>query len=100
MTINKDPDGFETSALKSIVDFKGQDVLEIGCGEGRFTWLYAENAESVTGIDLDREEIEKAIMNIPDIYKDRINFLPLSLMDFALSVEERSYDIAIFSWSL
>jgi cyclopropane fatty-acyl-phospholipid synthase-like methyltransferase len=100
MTINTDADGIEVSAIKSIVDFKGQNVLEIGCGDGRFTWLYAENAESVTGVDPNREDIEKAKALIPETLEGRIHFLPMSLMDFALSIVDTRYDIAIFSWSL
>lgn len=38
----------------------GKKVLDIACGEGYGSNLMAENAEQVTGIDLDRAVIEKA----------------------------------------
>ena len=36
-----DPEGVETRVLHDLVDFRGKDVLEIGCGDGRMTWRYA-----------------------------------------------------------
>jgi hypothetical protein len=38
MTVQKDPEGTEIHHLAKIADFADQNVLEIGCGEGRLTW--------------------------------------------------------------
>lgn len=59
MAILKDPEGNENTILQAMIVFKGLNVLEIGCGEGRFTWHYAHKASHVTAIDPDEEEIEK-----------------------------------------
>jgi len=38
------------------VDFSGKDVLEIGCGNGRVTWCYADSVASVLAVDPLRDE--------------------------------------------
>src|SRR5512142_1881584 len=57
MTIRLDPENNETHALFEMVNFSGQHVLEIGCGGGRVTWLYAEKAARVTAIDPSSKQI-------------------------------------------
>jgi cyclopropane fatty-acyl-phospholipid synthase-like methyltransferase len=44
MKIRIDPENNELRALIKIADFKEKHVLEIGCGDGRLTWRYAEEA--------------------------------------------------------
>jgi 16S rRNA A1518/A1519 N6-dimethyltransferase RsmA/KsgA/DIM1 with predicted DNA glycosylase/AP lyase activity len=46
-----DPEGVETRIIHDLVDFNGKDVFEVGCGEGRMTWLYADAASSVLGFE-------------------------------------------------
>ena len=100
MAINKDPEGNETSTLHAMVDFKGLSVFEIGCGEGRLTWRYADKAAQVTAIDPDGKDIEAARANLPERLKGQVRFVESSLEDFAESVGDRRFDLAIFSWSL
>jgi cyclopropane fatty-acyl-phospholipid synthase-like methyltransferase len=43
MSIIKDPEGSEIQALFDLyTDWGGKSVLEIGSGDGRLTWRYAE----------------------------------------------------------
>lgn len=100
MAIVEDPEGNETSTLHVLVDFKDCRVLEVGCGEGRLTWCYAENAAHVTAIDPITEDIRTAQANLPNRLKGRINFVESTIEDFAASTSERTFDIAIFAWSL
>jgi tRNA G46 methylase TrmB len=44
MAIRIDPENNETPALFDMVNFSEQRVLEIGCGNGRVTWRYADKA--------------------------------------------------------
>jgi hypothetical protein len=44
MTIRVDPEQNETSALCGFADLDGCRVLDVGCGDGRLTWLYADMA--------------------------------------------------------
>jgi 2-polyprenyl-3-methyl-5-hydroxy-6-metoxy-1,4-benzoquinol methylase len=100
MAINKDPEGNETSTLHGMVDFKDLRVLEVGCGEGRLTWRYADKAAQVTAIDPDGKAIEKARVNVPEKLKGQVRFLKSTIEDFAKSSSDRGFDIVIFSWSL
>jgi len=61
MAIRIDPENNETPALFDMVNFGGQRVLEIGCGNGRVTWRYADKAAHVEfhRRDLIREQIHQ-----------------------------------------
>jgi 2-polyprenyl-3-methyl-5-hydroxy-6-metoxy-1,4-benzoquinol methylase len=100
MTIDKDPEGYESSVLHALVDFKDQLVLEIGCGRGRLTWLYAEKAARVIAIDPDETDIETANASLPDRLKPSVTFIQTTIADFARVTADREFDIALFAWSL
>ncbi len=100
MAIVMDPEGIEISTLHEMVDFTDMGVLEIGCGDGRLTWLYADKTAHVTAIDPIKEDIEKARANIPSTLEGRINFVESTIEEFASSIDDQRFDIAIFSWSL
>jgi ubiquinone/menaquinone biosynthesis C-methylase UbiE len=100
MVIKKDSEGQETSALMSMVDIRDLRVLEIGCGDGRLTWRYAENASSVIAIDPSVDDIEKAKASMPDALQTKVRFIRATLDEFVATYIEQKFDIAIFSWSL
>ncbi|MGD2159424.1 MAG: class I SAM-dependent methyltransferase [Anaerolineales bacterium] len=100
MAIIRDPEGNETSTLFGMVNFKDQNVLEIGCGDARFTWLYADKAAHVTAIDPYREVVETARADLPEMLKGRVQFLESSIEEFAKSFNDQKFDIAIYPWSL
>lgn len=100
MPVIKDPEENETATLHAMVDFKGLNVLEIGCGDGRLTWRYADQAAHVTAIDPDGKDIEAARANLPERLAGRVKFLESTLEDFARSFKGRRFNIAIFGWSL
>jgi 2-polyprenyl-3-methyl-5-hydroxy-6-metoxy-1,4-benzoquinol methylase len=100
MAIVKDPEGIEIATLIDMVDLTDLQVLEVGCGEGRLTWRYAEKTAFVTAIDPVAEDIEKARANIPLPLKDRIRFLESTIEDFTPPTGEQRFDVAIFAWSL
>jgi ubiquinone/menaquinone biosynthesis C-methylase UbiE len=98
MTSVKDPTGIEARVLAELADFEGQRVLEIGCGDGRLTWLYAEQAREVLGVDSDEEAIRDARSVLPDRLADRVEFRVADAQ--ALDVPRQRFDIAFLSWSL
>ena len=100
MAIVKDPEGNEIYTLHEMVDLTNLRVLEVGCGDGRLTWLYAEKTAHVTAIDPIAEDIERARTHVSPSLKGCINFVESTIEDFALSTGDRRFDIAIFSWSL
>jgi 16S rRNA A1518/A1519 N6-dimethyltransferase RsmA/KsgA/DIM1 with predicted DNA glycosylase/AP lyase activity len=60
VTIRTDPEGNETATLFDLVDLDGAEVLEIGCGDGRLTWRYADRAAHVTAIEPFEDSIARA----------------------------------------
>jgi 2-polyprenyl-3-methyl-5-hydroxy-6-metoxy-1,4-benzoquinol methylase len=100
MTIRSDPENNEIRALFDLVDFSGKDVLEIGCGDGRLTWRYAEAAAHVTGIDPFEEAIGRANANKLATLQDQVAFHHIAFEDFAAACDSELFDLAILSWSL
>ena len=100
MTVRLDPEGNETSALFEMEDFEGKQVLEIGSGDGRLTWLYADRAAHVTAIEPFAKSFGKAKESLPGELEGRVNFQNISFEDFAAASEAATFDIVILSWSL
>jgi len=100
MTIRVDPENNEPRALFDLAGFNGQRVLEIGCGDGRLTWRYADKAGHVIAIDAFAESIARAKENISGELKDRVEFRHIAFEDFAAASESSTFDRAILSWSL
>lgn len=99
MTVEIDPEGHETDALFDLVDLDGAEVLEIGSGDGRLTWRYADRAAHVTAIDPFTDGIARAIERLRTT-KLPIDFRDVAFEDFAAQTEPDVYDVAILSWSL
>ena len=100
MTIRSDPENNEIRALFDLVDFSRKHVLEIGCGDGRLTWRYADRAAHVTAIDPFEEAISRAKTNQPDTLRDRVELHHIAFKDFTAARESEMFDMAILSWSL
>ena len=100
MVIRVDPENNETRALFDIVSFGRQHVLEIGCGDGRFTWRYADKAERVTAIEPAAKQIALAKEHLPSQLQERIEFHNIAFEDFAAAYTASAFDIVILSWSL
>ena len=98
MTVLLDPEDTETKALHDFADFSGRLVLEIGCGDGRLTWRYADRAAFVVAIDPKAEDIEIAIEECPDELRDKIEFRVARLEELDIPAEK--FDLALLSWSL
>jgi hypothetical protein len=47
MNVFLDPEEAETRVLHDLIDFTEKDVLEIGYGDGRITWCFADSARSL-----------------------------------------------------
>ena len=98
MPVFADPEDTETRALHDYADFNGKRVLEIGCGDGRLTWRYADRAASVVAIDPKAEDIESALEDCPDDVRRKIKFRVTRLEDLEIPAEK--FDLALLSWSL
>ena len=101
MAVLLDPENKEITTLIEITgSFENQRVLEIGCGDGRLTWLYAEQAAQVIALDPDADMIVLARENIPRALKGRIEFHTGELQDYKAAANDRKFDLALNSWSL
>jgi cyclopropane fatty-acyl-phospholipid synthase-like methyltransferase len=101
MTILLDPEENETRALiKFAGSLDGKSVLEVGCGDGRLTWRYAEHVAHVTGIDPDADKINRAQAAFPTHLQKKVELLNIDLDDFAARTRTDQFDIAILAWSL
>ncbi len=100
MTVRIDPEQSETSAFFSFVDLDGRRVLEIGCGDGRLTWRYADRAAHVTAIEPFTPALARAQENLPLELASAVMLCPIAFDEFAAATASSMFDVAIFSWSL
>ncbi len=98
MPIRLDPERNEPAALFDFVEsFAGKRVLEIGCGDGRLTWLFAEQAARVVAIDPDADDVARAIQACPPHLRERVQFHVGTIQEFE---SPERFDLALLSWSL
>jgi magnesium-protoporphyrin O-methyltransferase len=83
-----------------MVDFSNKHVLEIGCGDGRLTWRYADKAAHVTAIEPSAEQVALARENLPNNLRGRVDFHAATLEDFAANSAPSVFDLVILSYSL
>ena len=100
MTVRLDPEGNETRALFEMEDFDGKQVLEIGSGDGRLTWLYADRAAHVTAVEPFEQSFEQAKKDLPPELEGSVEFQNMEFLDFAATSDGAKFDTVIFSWSL
>jgi len=98
VTVQRDPEGIETVYLHDFARFAGARVLEVGCGEGRLTWRYADAARRVVGIDPDPERLRLASRDCPQALRPSVVFA-LAKAE-ALPFPRETFDSAVLAWSL
>jgi 2-polyprenyl-3-methyl-5-hydroxy-6-metoxy-1,4-benzoquinol methylase len=93
-----DPELAHLGALRRLADFRGRDVLELGCGDGRLTVDIAIDAARVLAFDSDAEAVGNARRSLPPELSRRVEYRVASGCEIELA--PRSFDITVFSWSL
>ena len=93
-----DPEENETRAIHDLVTFDGKDVLEVGSGEGRLTWRFAQQAASILALDLDQIRIKDARDNMPNELASKLVFQFEDIT--TVELPEAGFDVAVLSWSL
>jgi ubiquinone/menaquinone biosynthesis C-methylase UbiE len=100
MTLQRDPDRKEIRLLHEYMDRNAsrKRVLEIGCGEGRLTWQYANETQFTLAVDLDHDALRVARVDRPSDLEDRVHLTCADSVQLPLAKEK--FDIAILAWSL
>jgi ubiquinone/menaquinone biosynthesis C-methylase UbiE len=98
MSVLLDPEQEETRAIHDLIDFTGKDVLEVGCGNGRLTWRFAERTHSVVGLDPKAAAIETAQASAPDSLRTKVTFLVADVT--TTDLPRAAFDVVVLSWSL
>ena len=98
MTSELDPEGVESRTLLQAADFNNARVLEIGSGDGRLAFRYANASAYVVGIEPKAKELSSALEVCPSHLRQRIGFL--QAIALALPFRNGSFDIAVLAWSL
>ncbi|MGI8617250.1 MAG: class I SAM-dependent methyltransferase [Actinomycetota bacterium] len=99
MTIRIDPEGNETAALFELAEVDGAEVLEVGSGDGRLTWRYADRAAHVTAIEPFVDAVARAQERLRTA-RLPIEFRRVAFEDFASGSPPDVFDLVILSWSL
>jgi 2-polyprenyl-3-methyl-5-hydroxy-6-metoxy-1,4-benzoquinol methylase len=101
MAVLRDPEEGETRAIHELVEFAGADVLEVGCGDGRLTWRYAERTRSVLALDPDAAAIEQArasLAALPDHWRHMVTFQVADIT--SVDPPSEVFDVVVLASSL
>jgi SAM-dependent methyltransferase len=90
--------GVRQQDASEAVRFDGARVLEIGCGDGRSIFRYAEAAASVLDIDPRAENVAAAVRRCPDAQRGRVAFVQADAAELPLG--GKAFDVTLFAWSL
>jgi ubiquinone/menaquinone biosynthesis C-methylase UbiE len=98
MSVSLDPEEMETRTIHALIDCTGTDVLDVGCGDGRLTWRFAERTHSVLGIDPSDEAITMAKASTPAGLRGKVTFAVADVTTAQLP--QAAFDVVVLSWSL
>ena len=77
---------------------RGQRVLDLGCGDGRFALGVAPVASSVDGLDPDAEAIAAAKKHARKVGVRNVRFAVGAAQ--SLPYPDEAFDVVILSWTL
>ena len=98
MASELDPHGIESGMLLQAADFNNARVLEVGSGDGRLAFRYADASAFVVGIEPQAKEIAASLQACPPQLRRRVSFLQATALAFPFRKE--TFDIAVLAWSL
>ena len=80
-----------------LLKLKGKAVLDVGCGEGRFTRILAAMASKTTGVDINAESLDRAQTKT---HAEGLEVTWINARAEDLPFDDASYDVVVFSNSL
>jgi malonyl-CoA O-methyltransferase len=93
-----DPEQNEIRALERVTDWRGKQVVEIGCGSGRLTLRLAGLGARVEAIDAKQALVREARENLPRRFAKQVSYHTGQAE--GLAFRTASFDLAVFAWSL
>jgi ubiquinone/menaquinone biosynthesis C-methylase UbiE len=93
-----DPEENESRVVHELVDFRDKAVLEVGSGDGRLTWRFANAAVAVLAIDPNEARIEIARRSQEQTRRSNVTFRVADVTTVDLPKE--TFDVALLSWSI
>lgn len=96
-----DCDNIEMQTIGKYIDLNGKDIIDIGCGTGRFLFRILPYVNSAIGIDNDESSItvlNHLMRQRYESYVPQATIICSNIEDVQLP--SKSIDIAFFSWSL
>jgi len=97
MATEVDPAGVMPRAILQAANFRNTRVLEVGAGDGRLTFQYAEEPSSVVGIDTKELDIRSAAEARAGL-RGHVRFLCASATALPFSAER--FEIVLLASSL
>jgi 2-polyprenyl-3-methyl-5-hydroxy-6-metoxy-1,4-benzoquinol methylase len=88
-----DPERTEIRILHEFADIRGKDVVEVGCGDGRLTWRYAQPARSVLALDPDEARMREACEQMPEMLTPIVTFQAATVQ--SADLPSQRFDVAI-----
>jgi len=98
MAITIDPQEREVRAFRRLTPWRGDRVLEIGCGEGRLTRRLARLGARVVAIDPDAARVRDGRRSLTRSDARRIEYRVGQAE--RLPYRAREFDSVVFSWAL
>lgn len=98
VSIQYDPEGREIKYLHKLAELVNAQVLEIGCGDGRLMWHYADEARGLAGVDPNPEKLSRGIQACPLSLRSSLAFVQAKAERLPFS--DQAFDLAILGWSL
>lgn len=92
-----DPDGAVEAAIRSVRDWAGLDVLDVGCGTGFHLPRFAATASSVVGVEPHLPLLRQARMRVAALGLDNVSVRRGRAQ--ALPLADRSVDVAHARWA-
>jgi len=86
-----DPEKKEIAILKSLIDLKNKDILEVGCGDGRITEMLNQKDNNILAIEPDKDQLRLARKKVSDVKFEVGTMSNLKT--------KKTFDLIIFSMS-
>lgn len=98
MPMRRDPEKTEVHYLQTFANLENAHILEVGCGDGRMTWRYAQHPRRITAIDPDPDRLRTALATCPQSQHNVVTFTRAHAETLPFAAQ--FFDGAILAWSL